>query len=137
MPISACSYFQYQEYPSFMTFFYIAMGSIDLAFYIFLIVTTAKATIAFYNDWVVKVRKMEGGLMAVTTPWGQEKHPACTQMCVLKHTSAFFRLMYYGGFRTLLVFTSMLVAPGFGLLASSDTGTLYLGSDWNKFPVPS
>ena len=30
MPISACSYFQFEEYPAFMIFFYISMYVIEL-----------------------------------------------------------------------------------------------------------
>ena len=54
----------------------------------------------------------------------------------LKFTLTGLRL-YVGLLRPAIIFIGVLTAKGFGLLASADTGGLYLGSDWNEYPVPS
>ena len=136
MPISACSYFQYQEYPAFMTFFYVAMYSLEvLMFCIVLYWTTS--TMQAFADVLSKIRKSEGGLVSLLTWWGNEKNPFITQSCYLRFSFCLGRFTSMQGLRVILIYLSCLYAPGFGLLNSSGTGMWYLGSSWNEAPVPS
>ena len=133
MPIAACSYFQYEISPGFMTFFYIALYTLELI----AVCCRLYITIYLINEMVKcakRTHKYEGGLLALQTPWGMDKSPECTQLMSIKMTLALPNLWCYAGTLYCAYITAMC-HPGFGLLSSVPTGKLYFGSKWNEYPL--
>ena len=134
MPINACSYFQSEEFPAFMGFFYFAQYFIQvvhLIFRIYVVSRTCKDLIGCLK----RTRKYDGGLRALLTPWGVEKSPEATQMTAYRFGIALPYIWCFAGMSFCVAVTSAF-APGFGLVNSLGTGKLYFGSKWNEFPLP-
>ena len=60
------------------------------------------------------IRKYDGGLMALTTPWGLEKSPEATQ---INHFTYGFPLLFGWAFGGIIVcqYITAIFEPGFGL----------------------
>ena len=69
LPIHACSYFQYEEFPEVMTAFYGLMFACELLFVIGWVVKFLEASKIVYSC-CRKQSNSPGGLRALLTPWG-------------------------------------------------------------------
>ena len=135
MPITACSYFQYQEYPEFMTFFYVGMYLLEIIFNLCFLAIFLEAV---FRGGVVakKLSKSEEGLLTCLLPWRCDKSQHCGQLCANRAYLPLTCIFSCIGI-TMMTYISTWNAPGFGVSHSAGTGMLYFGSDWNVFPIPS
>lgn len=159
VPLSACSYFMYEEYPTFMSFFYIMM------LILFLIEVVIRVCERYFTRCeqafgalpfadadrpgpvqfsaiycrLLGPKSITRALMAheddcgdAFTPWGCQKNPNCRQ-------TDFYPFVFLGvGIFCLLQWSDVVYTiwgPGIGLVHSIPSGKLYLGADWNNFPV--
>jgi hypothetical protein len=133
MPINACSYFQHELMPGFMTFFYITIYLCTLSLNVFKMYVVLMG-FAQLSACLKHTQKAEGGLLALFTPWGLEKAPTITHMIFYKYILAITAATLCSG-TSLCAYMTALQEPGFGLLNSMGTGSLYFGSQWNDYPL--
>lgn len=134
-PITACSYFQYQEYPKFMTFFYVSMFLLEIIYMLTWFSLFLEACYRF-SGVAKRLQKSDNGLLTLILPWRLEKSDVISQSCTYRAHIAIFGMWGFVGI-TAMSYVSMWSAPGFGLVNSEGTGMLYFGSDWNEFPIPT
>ena len=131
MPLSACSYFQHEEYPVFMTFYWIAL-------YMMYFFETAFRFAFFYVHWIGPrscpraILATKDDLGDILTPWGLEKNPNCRQMYIWYIWYSIFSLLYATQWADAY---QTVFGDGIGLIHSMRSGKLYLGAQWNEFPI--
>lgn len=134
-PLSACSYFIYQEYPAFITFYYVAMYTLFLLDVIIKWLVIWEGTLlmrrVIYNN-LVQTRDLE----ALCTPWGCEKNPEVTITCTVRTVGVFAMALYWSPPDICCLIIS-LFGKGVGLVNSFGTGALYFGAGWNEYPLPT
>ena len=136
MPIHACSYYQYELFPGFMTFFYVMMYTLEVGLTCLRLYIFGSACSQFVG-MLKRTRYYDGGLKALLTPWGCDKSPEVTQFNVIRLTLGTCILWMFSG----LMFNNYInaiIAPGFGLINGATTsGKLYFGALWNYAPIPT
>ena len=137
MPLSACSYFMYDEFPTFMLVFYIVMFVLEL------FISCFKARFVFLSLKAIKHccasgyrRDGPSVFRAWFTPWGIDKSPDVSSICLTFQAQAVFHWTTQAALVLTLYFTAF-AEPGFGLVNSFHTGKLYFGALWNHFPLPT
>ena len=135
MPISACSYFQYEEYPGFMTFFFVAMVVLQIV-WASVCISWAVASLPGLFRAFKTVKNSEAGLKAFATPWAIDAVPGCTQAITVRLIQPFLFVLAVMPI-PMMFLASTWTAEGYGLLNSANTGKLYFGALWNEFPLPS
>ena len=129
MPMSACSYFQFEEFPAFMTVFYVSICLL----YSFQYSIYLKHLVRVF--WAASITIKRVGIAQICSATALEKSPHVKQVWAFRgvfSVSLFFGVSAAG----YMFFFSFLLAPGFGLLNSLGSSKLYLGSLWNAFPIP-
>lgn len=130
-PLFACSYFAYEEYPAFMTIFYLLhYGGFVAHLILELIYSHTEA-----QKWFMKMYRQHKGISWVWKPAQWEKAGG-----------AFAILNYEHNLYPLIITYSLLFSgiefyeffgSGMGLVNSFGSGKLYYGADWNQTPIPS
>lgn len=132
MPLNACSYFQYVEFPGFMTFFYIMMYVLEVAMHLTHIYAGIVVVYLVFR-LVVRAMKNEGGIWTIMMPWGCMKSPDLSAPKFF--TMVFMLYVFNVAWPSLMIYTVALIQPGFGLASSMHTGMLYFGALLNYSPL--
>jgi len=130
-PLFACSYFAYEEYPAFMTIFYV------LYYGGFVVHLTLEMIYSHFEvqKWFMKMYRQHKGVGWVWKPAQWEK--AGGAFAILNYEHNLYPLVITYG----LLFSGIefyeFFGSGMGLTNSFGSGKLYYGADWNQTPIPS
>ena len=125
-PMTACSYFQTREYPTFMSAFWVI-------YFIGLVISTINRMMffLFYVGETYLCLKVNYKTLPQHAKHLDAK--GMNHLCVIRTiTMAFAAFLLIPYFKTFYCY----VGQGAGLVHSMHTGNPYIGADWNTHPVP-
>jgi len=132
MPMVTCSYFLYQEFPAFMTFFHVFMPIV--AFINQLLRCFLALEVFGRCAMCLKTAYKANNLKSALTPWGMERNPQLSQVCFLRGMWTSYAFTFSLGFLVLNYYT-IYNSQGLGVLNSVGTGSLYYGATFNEHPL--
>ena len=132
LPLNACSYFQYEEYPTFMTCFYSLMYVLQGLLVMIRGVMLFKSLFGLITCIGASL-KQDQGVEGTITPWGCEKNSTCSQVTVFKRILQIFMQSFVS--LSTCIYVTLAFQEGFGLFNSQGSGSVYFGSLLNYYPL--